>query len=125
MTSGNRWGARLKGCAGLFDNGNGRFRGPIDEDVGNRTRQCRRRRGRRIGQSDGGHADGTEIVQSAVVVMAGLPLIGRHDRCNPCLGLMPSNRVHVTKGQRKVEPERDQRETRNKPNIVPKQTHPE
>ncbi|MGY3489517.1 hypothetical protein ACVW1C_007400 [Bradyrhizobium sp. USDA 4011] len=113
----------MKRYARLFDKSNGQFHSPIEGDVDKRNGQYRRDGSRSIGQSCDGEAYWTAIVQCPMLAIAGSPLIGRHDRCNQRSGLMPPDRMHMTKGQRKVEAERDQPKTGNKPNVVPKKTH--
>jgi len=85
--------------------------------------QCRRRRGQRIADRAGGHADWTAIVRQTIVMMTALA-IGMRERRNLRVALTATDRVDVTKGQAKIDDERDQRQPRTLPDMVTKQTHP-
>ena len=55
---------------------------------------------------------------------AGLTAIGRRDRSDEPVALTAADGVDVTKRQRKVQRQRDQREPRTKSDMVTNQTHP-
>lgn len=97
----------------------------IDGSVSKLDRQRRRRRGERGADRGGGHADRAEIVGLAVVRMVRrLATVGR---CNDqaVLGAVAADRVDVAEGQRNVDGQRDQREPRTMPDIIPNPAHSE
>jgi len=55
---------------------------------------------------------------------AGLTAIGRRDGSDEPVALTAADGVDVTKRQRKVQRQRDQREPRTKSDMVTNQTHP-
>jgi hypothetical protein len=122
--SGDRRSARSEGSLGLPGKRKDRFRSAIDPDLGNRLGQERRRRGQRISQGEGSHADRTRVVRQPIVMMAGLVAICWPSRRHQRLGTRAAG-VEVAKGQRKVQRQRHQRKPRNKANMISNQTHQE
>jgi len=122
-TSGNRRSARLECGPRGFKESNSRLGGAVDQGIGTRMSERRRRRSQCIGYCARPHADRTAIVGEAIVMMAGPPAIGKCDRRDEPVALTAADRVAVSKRQCKVQRQRDQREQRNLPDMITKPIH--
>jgi len=126
--SGKRWPARLKRRPRRLDESKDCYDRTIDRYVVKLQRQHRRRRGKRARHRSRGHADRTEIVGMAIV---GMTLVlaafrgGNRRRYggNSAAGSLSADGMDVTKGQPKVNRQRDQRQPRTLPDGVPKPAH--
>jgi len=122
-TSGNRRSARLECCPRGFKESNSRRGGAVVQGIGTRMSERRRRRSQCIGYCARRHADRTAIVGEALVMMVGPAAIRRCDRRDEPVVLTAADCVAVSKRQRKVQRQRDQREQGPLPNMITKPMH--
>jgi hypothetical protein len=125
--SGNRRSARLKGRSWSLGKGKRRLYRPIEAKAGKFHRQHRWRGGERIRHRRDSGTDRTEIVRPGIAGMilcsVGIGRRGHGQRDQTTPSVPTAGRVKVTKGQAEIDDQREQREPRSVPHIVPEPAH--